>query len=302
MSDVKPDSAAAGAEPGPLRDALTDLWDRIQSWMRSWGRPPKIGLALGSGGAWGVAHIGVLRAFEELGIPIALLAGTSAGSLVGALYAGGVRGDRLEQCGQSYGWRQAGRLNVLPKMGLASNARMAQYLQQHIGNPRFEALDLPFFVAATNLDRGELKVFDHGPVIPAVRASCAIPGIFEPVEIEGKLYCDGGVISRNPCRVLRAAGAEFVIGVDLSASDHGKRPANIQEVILRALDIALLPQADSENRAADLMIRPDIGDIQALDFSRNRLLIARGRDAALDPLQRWRHAMGLALEPNTESS
>jgi NTE family protein len=264
------------------------LWERVQDWIRRLGRKPKIGLALGSGAAWGVAHIGVLSIFHDLQIPVAYLSGCSAGAFVGALYAGGVEGEALEACGRDYGWRDAGRLVIPPKMGLATNERMASYLYRKIGNPRFDQLRLPLYVVATNLSNGQEKIFHEGPVVPAVRASCAIPGIFEPVEIDGELYCDGGLIDRLPCEVLRQAGADVVIGVKLGRGEGPQRPANITEVISRSIEIVTNCQADTDVKTADLLIRPQLDDLSEFGFYHNTVLIERGRDAALTQLMQWK--------------
>ncbi len=263
------------------------LWDRLHEWVRRLGRKPKIGLALGSGAALGVAHVGVLSVFHELKIPIAYLSGCSAGAFVGVLYAGGVEGSALETCGRDYRWRDAARLNYVPKMGLATNERMASYLQKRIGNPTFESLRLPFYVVATNLTTGQVKCFNTGPVIPAVRASCAIPGIFEPVEIEKELYCDGGLLNKVPCRILREAGADLVIGVELNTPGKKRPPENVFEVINRALEIALFSQATADCQTADLLIRPDLDGLDDFEFNQNALLIERGRQATYAKLAQW---------------
>jgi NTE family protein len=267
----------------PLAQAL---WGRVQDWIRRLGRKPRIGLALGSGAAWGMAHIGVLSVFHELKISIAFLSGCSAGAFVGALYAGGLEGAALEACGRAYRWRDAGKLIIPPRMGLASNERMGIYLQKQIGNPRFEELRVPFFVVATDLTTGGERLFRSGPVIPAVRASCAIPGVFEPMEIDGELYADGSLVDQLPCEVLREAGADFVIGVALGHAAE-LRPANITEVISRSIDIALQCQAGPDQTAADLIIRPKLDGIGQFGFDRNDALIERGRAAALAELSQW---------------
>lgn len=263
------------------------LWERVQDWIRRLGRKPKIGLALGSGAAWGVAHIGVLSVIQELQIPISYLSGCSAGAFVGALYAGGVEGEALEACGRDYRWRDVGRFNYVPKMGLATNDRMTAYLQKRIGNPTFEELRLPLYIVATNLAAGQSRFFNKGPVIPAVRASCAIPGIFEPVEIDEELYCDGGLLNKVPCKILREAGADLVIGVDLSAPETMKPPDDIFEVINRALNIALFSQAAADCQSADLIIRPNLAGLSEFGFTQNKQLIERGKQAAYTELARW---------------
>jgi NTE family protein len=245
-----------------------------------------------------VAHIGVLSVLEELKIPISYLSGSSSGSFVGALYAGGVQGKALEACGLTYGWRDAGKLNYVPKMGLASNIRMASYLQKRIGNPDFKDLRIPFYTVATNLTKGRSKIFSDGPVIPAVRASCAMPGIFEPVEIGGELFCDGGILNRLPYEILRKEGADLIIGVELSTSLE-KRPTDIFEVINRSFDIARFAQNKADSQEADLIIRPNVTGISEFAFNRNSILIERGREAAFDLLKNW-HELQAAVEPQTE--
>ena len=292
-------SGDAVSAPRPVRALL----DRFSEWIRRLGRTPRIGLALGSGASWGVAHIGVLSAFHELNIPISFLSGTSSGSLVGALYAGGLEGPPLEAYGKEYRWSDAGRLRYFPKMGLASNERMGEYLEKRIGKPLLENLRIPFQVVATDLQSGKPRVFNKGPVIPAVLASCAIPGIFEPVEIEGRLYCDGGLVDPLPCRILKEAGADMVIGVELSAMfEKRKRPSTIVEVISRALEIALIRPLASENQPADLIIRPNLDDIREFGFDQNDLLIQRGKQEALDRLRQWTAYRQASEGPRTETT
>ncbi len=255
---------------------------------RRLGHKPKIGLALGSGASFGVVHIGVLSVFHKLKIPISYLSGCSSGAFVGGLYAGGVEGKALEKCGMEYSWRDAGRL-ALPKMGLASNEHMSDYLLKRIGNTTFESLRLPFYAVATNLRTGTLKIFQSGPVIPAIRASCALPGIFSPVEIKGELYCDGGILMKIPCTVLRNAGADLVIAVDLVHAQQKISPKNIFEVIRRAADISATVQVQTELQTADLVIKPDLSDLNKFGFHHNTLQIERGKQATIDALNQWQN-------------
>lgn len=247
--------------------------------------PVRIGVALGSGAAWGVAHVGVLKVLDEIGVPISLMSGSSAGSLVGALYAAGIRGEELVRHGKTYGWRDAGRLNYFPRISLATNEKMIAYLRNRIGSPNFSDLKIPFYVVATNLNTGQLRVFNEGSVLQVVQASCALPGIFAPVEIEGELYCDGGVLNKVPCRVLREAGADFVIGVELGNGDRYNKPENIYDVIVRALEIAMRDRVQHELDAADLVIRPDSAGVKAFDFDRNEFLIRQGERAAREAIE-----------------
>jgi len=266
--------------------AAADLTAWTEDLAKRLGREAKIGLALGSGASFGVVHIGVLSVFHEYNIPIRFLSGCSSGAFVGALYAGGVEGAVLEKCGKEYGWLDAGRL-ALPKMGLATNAQMEDYLRKRIGDIRFEGLRLPFYAVATNLRSGLLHCFHSGPLIPAIRASCALPGIFSPIEIEGELYCDGGILMKIPCTVLREAGADFVIAVDLVHAQQKITPTNIFEVIRRAADIAATVQVQTELKAADLVIEPRLPDLNKFGFNHNLVQMERGKQAAIEALQAW---------------
>ncbi len=288
MQNQVPQNVSERVESPQSGVGVKNLWEWLQDWVHRLGKKPKIGLALGSGAAWGVAHVGVLSVFRELNVSISYLSGSSAGSFVGAMYAGGVEGGALEACGRDYSWRDAGRLNYIPRMGLATNERMVSYLQKRIGNPRFGELRVPFYVAATALTTGQLKFFNEGPVIPAVRASCAIPGIFAPIQIDGELYCDGGLLNKVPCEILREAGADVVIGVELCTYTKQAPPANIFEVITRAFDIALFRQTSSDNQVADLIIRPKVDGLYEFGFDQNGVLIERGKQAASNQLKQGR--------------
>lgn len=277
-------------------------WRRVQQWASRLGRTPKLGLALGSGASWGIAHTGILSVVKEMNVPVSYLSGCSAGSLVGALYAAGIEGEALVKLGTKFGWKNMGNLNVIPKMSLAHHRRLALYLKTHIGNPTFEDLRLPFYVVATNLKTGRLRVFDKGPVIPAVQASCSIPGIFPPVEIEGDLYCDGGLLEKVPCRVLKEAGADLVIGVELARSNHPQNPGNIFEVIKRAIDIALLEQVRINLLSANLVIRPNVDDIYEFAFDRNDTLIQRGMEAAQKELRQWAELEKVSVPARVQSA
>jgi NTE family protein len=290
------------------RKSLKGLWEAFQELTGRLERKPRVGLALGSGSAWGVAHIGVLSVLSEMGIEIDYLSGSSAGAFVGALCAGGVCGEDLEECGRKYSWRDAGRISYIPRMGLATNERMAEYLRRLIGKPNFEDLKLPFYVTATNLNTGKLEIFNRGPVIPAVRASCAIPGIFAPIEIAEQLYCDGGLLSNLPCKVLRDAGADFVIGVQLGTHPRTQKLESIFEVITRALEIALYGENAREIEAADLLIQPRVNDLNEFGFDQNDILIERGKQAAYQQLRDWEQILAgtgtseSAPEPIPENS
>jgi NTE family protein len=185
-----------------------------------------VGLALGSGSARGLAHIGVLRALEEAGITVHVVAGTSIGALIGAVHAAG-RLDSLAATFRTLDWRRIASFIdvVLPKSGLIDGVRIAAMVREHVPSATIEALALPYAAVATDLTTGEEVVIRQGDVIEAVRASISVPGIFTPVRWNGRILVDGGLVNPVPVTVARALGADFVVAVDLNQGIvAGRRP------------------------------------------------------------------------------
>ncbi|PJL28246.1 patatin-like phospholipase family protein [Stenotrophomonas maltophilia] len=178
---------------------------------------PKIGLALGSGSARGLAHIGVLRAVEEAGIEIDFIAGTSMGALVGAVYAAG-KLDELEAVFQSFDWKKTVAFFdvVLPKSGLLDGAKVSDLVREYVQSARIEELPKRFAAVATDIVSGEELTIASGDVIDAVRASISVPGVFTPIRSNGRILVDGGLVNPVPVGVARAMGADVVIAVDLN--------------------------------------------------------------------------------------
>jgi NTE family protein len=178
---------------------------------------PRIGLALGSGSARGLAHLGVIRAMEEAGIEVDFIAGTSMGALIGAIYAAG-KLDELEATFQVFDWKKTVSFFdvVLPKSGLLDGARISELVRAHVSADAIETLPKPFAAVATDIVSGEEVVIRSGDVIEAVRASISVPGIFTPVRSNGCILVDGGLTNPVPASVARAMGADIVIAVDLN--------------------------------------------------------------------------------------
>ena len=179
--------------------------------------PPKIGLALGSGSARGLAHLGVIRAVQEAGIKVDYVAGTSIGALVGAVYAAGSI-DSLESTFQKFDWKKMVSFFdvIFPKSGLIDGAKVRELVRALVHAEVIESLPIPFCAVATDIQSGEEVVIRQGDLIEAVRASIAVPGIFTPVRSNGLLLVDGGLVNPVPVSVVRAMGAEIVIAVDLN--------------------------------------------------------------------------------------
>jgi NTE family protein len=278
-------TAAPVRRPSPLPLAPVD------------GKRPVVGLVLGGGGARGLAHVGVLRVFEEAGIPVELVVGSSVGSLIGAFYAGGANSHDLEAIGRGLGRSDIFDFGVAPALfgaGLASGGRLEALVREGVAERRIERLRIPFAAVATDLDTGEPVVLRTGDVGQAVRASSAIPGVFEPVRIDGRLLVDGGVVLNLPVRVARAMGADVVIAVDVTVLGAPERPPrNFVEVILRAVNIVVHGEVEHARRDADVLISPEVGEIGFIDFDLTHKVeaMAAGALAAGAALPRIRQAL-----------
>ena len=241
---------------------------------------PGVALALGGGFARGFAHLGVLQVFEENHIAISHIAGTSVGSILGAAYASGAPLAQIMATCRTLKFRDIARWHV-SRLGLASNHRLADLIERVFVSKTFEQLRIPMAVVATNLNSGEAVVFTEGNMIDPIRASCAFPGIFEPVEIGTRWLVDGGLIAPVPTQAARNMGAKYVIGVSVGMpeGDRGK-PTNIFQVVSRAVCAAQKHQLEIWERHADLIIRPDVHSLAWDDFHRADEAIEAGKIAA----------------------
>jgi NTE family protein len=245
---------------------------------------PGIALALGGGFARGYAHLGVLRVFEEHKIPISCLSGSSIGSIIAAGYASGAPLARIVSKCRGIRFRDFARWRV-SRFGLASNERLGMLMQRFFDTKQFEDLLIPTAIVATDLESGEAVVFREGRIAEAIRASCAFPGLFEPVHIGTRCLADGGLVAPVPTRAAREMGAEVVVGVSVGLQD-GQRgaPTNIFQVVSRAVSAAQKHQLESWERHADLVLRPDVHSLAWDDFHRIDESIEAGAAAALSAL------------------
>lgn len=238
----------------------------------------RVGLALGGGGARGMAHVGVIRVLEREGIPIDCLAGTSAGALVGAVYAAGIRGHDLLQMAFRLRWRDIGR-PVWPRQGFLSFERLESYLVQVLGDLTFAELDLPYAAVTADLATGQQVALKEGRLAPAVRASCSVPGLVTPVEIDGRLLVDGGVVNNLPISVVRDLGADVVIAVGLGCPP-GEIPRGPLRIAMAALDYLLIYAADDPATADVHLPIPVWGFGSLVRTSRRHRLVSLGQQAA----------------------
>lgn len=262
---------------------------------------PKIGVALGGGFARGIAHLGVLRVLQEENIPVDYLTGTSAGAMLAIAYASGHSIPEIVRQARATRFKDFGSWK-LSWMGLASNQKLEHYPRKYLGVTTFEDLKIPLAIAATDLATGKAVYFSHGQLGPALRASCAYPGMFVPVEIEGRMLVDGFLAAPVPVEAARSIGADLVIAIFLEAANN-RKPSSIVDVI--GLSFAILQRhADLEWRAtADVIIEPVVKDFLWDDFEKTNELIAAGEAAALAAIPKIRALMAAKSgEPLPEAS
>jgi len=253
-------------------------------------RMPAIGVALGGGFARGIAHIGVLKALEEEGIPVAMIAGTSVGAIMGAAYCSGLTIAELEEIAHQVRFTTFARW-TLSRYGFASNDRMTAFLARTLKVQTFEELRIPLGVTATDFNTGKGTVFTSGPIIDPVRASCAYPGMFLPVEIRGSWLVDGMLSYPVPTVPLRAMGAQRVLGVHLKGQwSKTTAPRHYFDVIGQSFAIAQDMMSSVWRNAADVVIEPDVAGFDYDDFKRADELIHVGEVAmrrALPAVRQW---------------
>lgn len=245
----------------------------------------RLGLALGGGFARGIAHIGVLKALQENAIPIHSIAGTSIGSIVGGAYASGVSIEEMAAMARRIRWKDFGSWTVSWR-GLASNARLEALVRRVFHALRFEDLHIPLAVVATDLVHAKPVVFESGELAVAIRASCAYPGLFLPVAVNGSLLVDGVLVSAVPTEAVQRLGANVVLAVSLDNLRQGLEPRNIAEVWARALSIATRTAEPVWRAQADVIVEPEVQGFEWNDFERADELIAAGERAMLAALPR----------------
>ncbi|MDQ3248095.1 MAG: patatin-like phospholipase family protein [Chloroflexota bacterium] len=267
----------------PVRDII---WERRP-------RPQTIGLALGGGAARGIAHVGVLEVLEEHNIRPDYIAGASAGAVAGGLYAAGISARRMHELVRTLKWRSVSGIRLpsfnlarlsavtLP-LGLLTLDRLIDWLDQIVGSAvDFDQLQTPFAAVATDIVTGEMIVMNEGPIAPAIRASCSVPGVFTPVRRNDRLLVDGGAVNNLPVSVVRQMGADYVIAVDLLriTGETPIEPKSLLEVTLTALYL-LIRATQNEAPLADRTITPAIAHISLADLGKAEALIQAGRAAA----------------------
>lgn len=237
---------------------------------------PSIGLALGGGFARGIVHVGVLKVLEEEGIPVQFVAGTSVGALIGAAYCSGVSPSELEEIASRVRFKDLARW-TLSRYGFATNHRMSGFLNKTLKVKTFEELRIPLAVTATDFASGEGVVFRAGPLVDPVRASCAYPGVFLPVSVNGRLLVDGMLAHSLPTACVRDMGADRVLAVSLrSRWSKGEGPRHIFDVIGQCFSIAQDMSCVRARECADLVLEPDVTGYRYDDFEHSSALVELG--------------------------
>lgn len=254
---------------------------------------PKVGLALGGGGARGFAEIGVLRVLEQEKIPVSFVAGTSVGSLIGALYAdtGRVLDAEFHAVTVTEEDLFDYRAFAVFSGGFVKGERLRQFLGANLKSKTIEQMKIPYAAVAVDVASGKAVTFQRGPIAPAVHASCAIPGVFVPVQIGGRTYVDGGVVNPVPADVARSMGAEVVIAVSIPPLARGDVPTNPLAVAYQSVTIMSAEIGRLRARDADVVITPDVGDVAYDDFTQKKRLLTAGEDAARRALPQIRAAI-----------
>lgn len=261
-------------------------------------KPPKVGLVLGGGAARGFAHIGVIQVLEEAGVRPSLVVGTSAGSLVAAFYASGKSGAQLQQIAESM--EEATFADwTLPifSRGMLRGEALARYVSTQVNGRLIENMPLPLGIVATDLNSGQGVLFQRGDTATAVRASSAVPALFQPVKISGREYVDGGLVSPVPVRYARQMGAELVIAVDISSAPESNAASDTLQILLQTFSIMSKSINSFELREADVVVRPSLIGVGSSDFGARRRAIEAGRIAMQALLPQLRAAINGQKHP-----
>lgn len=276
-----------------VRRALEQLRQTVQPHPAPQPEPREktLGLALGGGFARGMAHIGVIKALEEAGIGIDYLAGTSVGSIIAGAYASGASVEEMTAMGEKIRWHDFGKW-TFSKMGLASNNRLAALVKRFFHATQFEDLKIPLAIIAADLATGRPVIFKKGPLVLPIRASCAYPGLFLPVENDGCQLVDGGLVRTVPTQSARDLGADVVLGVALSNMNPDFTPQHIADVLARSFSIAMQAAEPIWRRYADLVVEPDVDTYAWDDFARTPALVEAGYVATQSVLPTLKKLLG----------
>ncbi len=245
-----------------------------------------VGVALGGGAVWAASHIGVLEVLEKNKIKISAISGTSAGSVVASLYAFGFSVEDIKKIALNlrlldiFHWKAS-------KMGLSTTNKIKKLIKTYIGDSKVEDARIPLYIPATDVLEGKPYLMEDIPVYEAVAASCAIPGIYAPLTIKGKIFVDGSLFADVPCKILKIKHIKTVIGVELSDKKNLKKnPTNLFDVIMKSFQCVVNETRLERMKYADFIISPNVDDIGRFDLDKINLLIERGSQATIEQISR----------------
>ena len=241
---------------------------------------PTVGLALGAGGARGLAHVGVLKVLEEENINIDLIAGTSMGSIVGGFYAAGIPIKYMEKIALELDWDNLSDI-TFPRTGLIKGDKILKFIEILTQNKDFSELNIPFSAIACDIEKGEHVVLDEGSVARAIRSSIAIPGIFVPFKHKDRKLVDGAVLDRVPVSTVRQMGADIIIAVDIRVNEVNNKINNIFDVLFNTFDIMQYEFQRLKDLGADITIKPNLEDIDTLDLKNTEKCVKEGYKEAV---------------------
>ncbi len=252
--------------------------------------PAKVALVLGAGASRGFTHIGAIKILEANRVPIHMIVGTSAGSFVGSLYAYGFSAFQLQSL--SFALEKGDIIDLtVPDKGFIKGEKLESYVNHMVNNSPIEKMRTPFYAVATDIQSGEEVVFASGNTGMAVRASCSIPGIFQPVKIGEKNYVDGGLVSPVAVDYARRMGADLVIAVDISTGTNNQPPQTTIETIMQSVIIMYSKISQIQLTRADVVVRPKVSHISSTDFSKRHEAVLEGERAALEAMPQIKAAL-----------
>ena len=254
----------------------------------------KVGLAFSGGAARGFAHLGVIKVLREHDVPIDFIAGTSAGSFAGGALASGADIEEIIEMSRKISWFKMSGFSFSPK-GLLSNAALGTFVKENFPVSKFEDLPIPFAAVACDLETGkEVILKDSGDLAEAIRASCAIPGVFAPIEHDGKLLIDGGVVANVPTKAVRKLGAEVVIAVDVlaSGSSYWGKPNTLLGIFFQSAMMLLRTASKAHHYRADVVIIPQLAHLRPDEIGKMDEFIKAGEAAALEKIDEIKTLIG----------
>ncbi len=272
---VHPQASATPAEPAPPKEVP----------------PPRIALVLGGGGARGFAHVGVLRVLEQEKVPLAMVVGTSVGSLIGAMYAADPNAFELEWKAFQIDKEDLFDTSMFATAGLVKGEAIKEFVKANVKIPRIEQFKIPYVAVAADLNTGQRVLFKEGSIVDAVRASVAIPGVFSPAKQANRLLVDGGVVANVAVDVAKELGADIVIASNITQNVVDYNVTDMLSTILQAINIMMSEMSAQQLKAADVVITPDIGDVGTLDFTQKKRCMEAGIKASRGQVAKIKEAI-----------